>query len=152
MRISGVDEASGGEDVGRIVSTIIEKCDSASLSVANVNRAHRVGPRHSAERQGKPRPRQIIVQFKDYDSKVAVMRSRKHLRNDMPNIFINEDLTQVRSALLFKARSLKREKRLTDCWSYDGRIVVKDNDNRIVTVTSEADLAAVSSIPARAGE
>ena len=68
VRISGVDEASGGEDVGRIVSTIIEKCDSASLSMANVNRAHRVGPRQSAERQGKPRPRQIIVQFKDYDS------------------------------------------------------------------------------------
>ena len=80
------------------------------------------------------------------------MRSRKQLRNGMPDIFINEDLTQVLSALLFKARSLKREKRLTDCWSYDGRIVVKDNDNRIATVTSEADLAAVSSIPARAGE
>ena len=91
VRISGVDEASGGEDVGRIVSTIIEKCDSASLSMANVNRAHRVGQRQSAERQqGKPRPRQIIVQFKDYNSKVAVMRSRKQLRNVMPNIFITK--------------------------------------------------------------
>ena len=61
----------------------------------------------------------------------------------MPNVYVNEDLTQVRSALLFKARALKREKRLTDCWYYDGRIVVKDNDSRITTVTSEADLAAV---------
>ena len=86
----------------------------------------RVGQRNSAENQ-HGQPRQIIVQFKDYNSKVAVMRSSKMLRNAMPNIYINEDLTQVRSALLFKARSLKREKRLTDCWSYDGRIVVKDN-------------------------
>ena len=54
-----------------------------------------------------------------------------------------------RSALLFKVLSLKREKRLTDCWSYDGRIVVKDNDSKITTVTSEADLAAVCSNPAR---
>ena len=29
----------------------------------------------------------------------------------MPNVYVNEDLTQVRSALLFKARALKREKR-----------------------------------------
>ena len=42
VRISGVDEASGREDVGRIVATILEKCNSASLSMANVNRAHRV--------------------------------------------------------------------------------------------------------------
>ncbi len=40
-----------------------------------------------------------------------------------------------RSALLFKVLSLKREKRLTDCSSYDGRIVVKDNDSKITTVT-----------------
>ena len=113
VRISGVDEARGGEDVERVVETIIEQCNSASISMANINRAHRVRQRNSAENQhGKPR--QIIVQFKDYNSKVAVMRSRKMLRNAMPNIYINEDLTQVRSALLFKARSLKR-------------IVVKDN-------------------------
>ena len=67
VRISGVDEASGGEDVGRIVATIPEKCNSVSLSMANENRAHRVGQRQSAEhQQEKPRPRQIIVQFKDY--------------------------------------------------------------------------------------
>ena len=65
VRISGVDDASGREDVGRIVATILEKCNSASLSMANVNRAHRVGQRQSAKhQQGKPRPRQIIVQFK----------------------------------------------------------------------------------------
>ena len=52
-----------------------------------------------------------------------------------------------------RERALKREKRLTDRWSYDGRIVVKDNDSRITTVTSEADLAAVCpSNAARAGE
>ena len=43
---------------------------------------------------------------------VEVMRSLKMLRNTMPNVYVNEDLTQVRSALLFKARALKREKRL----------------------------------------
>ena len=144
VRISGVDEARGGEDVGSIVESILDKCNSASLSMANVNRAHRIGQsQRNLSQHGKPRARQIIVQFKDYDSKVEVMRSRKMLRNAMPNVYVNEDLTQVRSALLFKARALKREKRLTDCWSYDGRIVVKDNDSRITTVTSEVDLAAV---------
>ena len=98
----------GGEDVGSIVESILDKCNSASLSMANVNRAHRVGQsqslRHSSQ-HGKPRARQIIVQFKDYDSKVEVMRSRKMLRNAMPNVYVNEDLTQVRSALLFNARA-----------------------------------------------
>ena len=116
-----MDEARGGEDVGSrpIVESILDKCNSASLSMANVNRAHRVGQsQRNSSQHGKPCARQIIVQFKDYDSKVEVMRSRKMLRNAMPNVYVNEDLTQVRSALLFKARALKREKRLTDCWSY----------------------------------
>ena len=108
-----MDEARGGEDVGSIVESILDKCNSASLSMANVNRAHRVGQsQRNSSQLGKPRARQIIVQFKDYDSKVEVMRSRKMLRNAMPNVYVNGDLTQVRSALLFKARALKREKRL----------------------------------------
>ena len=33
VRISGVDEARGGEDIGRVVETIIEHCNSASISM-----------------------------------------------------------------------------------------------------------------------
>ena len=61
MRISGVDEARGGEDVGSIVESILDKCNSASLSMANVNRAHRVGQsQRNSTQHGKPRACQII--------------------------------------------------------------------------------------------
>ena len=62
VRICGVDEARGWDDVGRVVESIIEQCNSASdpISMANVNRVLRVDQGNVAN-HGKPR--QIIVQL-----------------------------------------------------------------------------------------
>ena len=52
------------------------------------------------------------------------MKNRKLLRATRPDVYISEDLTQMRSRLLYVARTIKRERKIQDCWSYDGRIVV----------------------------
>ena len=59
---------------------------------------------------------------------------------DQPRIYLNEDLSKVRSELLFLSRKAKRGTKIMDCWSYDGRIVVKDLKGKISTVTSEKEL------------
>ena len=71
------------------------------------------------------------------------MRSRKQLRETMPDIYINEDLTRARATLLYKARKAKREKGIVDCWSFDGRIVIKDVRGKVHTIGNEVELAAL---------
>ena len=146
IRVSGIKEPVGiqGEDVSRIVETILGKlnADLPPLTLADVNVAHRVGQRGSAS-EPQTRPRPIIVQFKCYASKVSVMRSRKQLRETMPDIYINEDLTRARATLLYKARKAKREKGVADCWSFDGRIIIKDVRGKVHTIVNEVELAAL---------
>ena len=55
-------------------------------------------------------------------------------------IFINEDLTRTRAELLFKARNGKRNKHITDCWTFDGVIRIKDLDGNINRVTNQQQL------------
>ena len=61
------------------------------------------------------------------------------------DIFFNEDLTRKRSGLLYRARQFKKEKRINDCWSYDGRILVKDKDNTVHPISNFANLQNVCS-------
>ena len=55
-------------------------------------------------------------------------------------IFINEDLTARRAALARNTRSLKKERKLSDCWTTGGNVMVKELDGKIRQVKTEADL------------
>ena len=41
-------------------------------------------------------------------------------------IFVNEDLTSRRSKLANETRQMKSSKKITDCWTYNGKVLVKD--------------------------
>ena len=58
----------------------------------------------------------------------------------LPPIFINEDLTRARNNLLFEARKLKREGKLSDAWSFEGRIRVKNLQNQVEKIDRLADI------------
>ncbi|ELT90336.1 hypothetical protein CAPTEDRAFT_187647 [Capitella teleta] len=64
--------------------------------------------------------------FLQYKDKMNVLKTRKELREKMEGVSINEDLTRVRSKLLYDARKLKNEKKVLDAWPFDGRIAIKD--------------------------
>ena len=139
IRISGVTETAK-ENVEDEVMKILTPLKIA-VNKTSINRAHRVGLKSGQGRPTDDKPRQIIVQFKDYPSKTLVMRNKRHIdREDFPNIYISEDLTKKRSQLLFRARETKRQKKISECWSYDGRIVIKDLSNNIVNISKEEDL------------
>jgi len=62
-------------------------------------------------------------------------------QTDPSKLYINEDLTQRRSKLLFDCRAAKKkEKSLNDCWSFDGRILIKTCANKIMVIKSYEDL------------
>ena len=86
------------------------------------------------------------VRFVSEQMRDSVYRARGSLKgyNDgkeqHTRIFINEDLTARRATIAFKTREQKKQRKIQDCWTYSGRILVKDNDNNIHEISSDIDL------------
>ena len=71
------------------------------------------------------------------------MKARKELKSyesDNP-IYLNEDLTRKRYQVARQARALKKDKKIDDTWTYDGKIFVKLNDGitRVVTTIGKLE-------------
>lgn len=133
VRISGIPEKNQ-EDPEHEVNAVF----TAMGISPTIQRCHRVGPKST---EGKPRP--LLVQFTGYRDKNLVISKRNSLRRTMPQVFVNEDLTRKRAKLLFLARKMITDKKLLGAWSSDGRILVKNNQNKIVAISSEQELSQI---------
>ena len=161
LRIQGLPEVPG-EDLLERVLYLARNRMSVEIDEADIDRLHRIGPPSSK--------REILIKFTSYKAKEIVFKCRSGLRKhaDPPEefdpeintnddddddldkkygqdltrdrIFINEDLTKTRNHLLWKARQLKKEKKIFDCWSFDGRILIKKLDNKIINIRHVKDL------------
>ena len=62
--------------------------DMARLTMGDVNRAHRVGQRKRQDQhtQRPKHPRQILVQFKDYNGKLNIMFKKANSGNNATRI------------------------------------------------------------------
>ena len=137
IRISGLLETPN-EDPVELSIDLFNNSIKLAIKLEDIDRAHRVGKRV----EGKTRP--LLVKLTSYRARRSIIGARRILRDtgeDRPKVFINEYLTQKRATLLFKARTKKREKRIQDCWSYDGRIVILDNVSKIHTAVNDEELA-----------
>jgi hypothetical protein len=90
----------------------------------------------------KKRPRQIIARLKSVDTKFFILRNsakfRKH--EHTKRIAVNEDLTKYRDRLLFLCRQLCHEQKLKNARSTNGKITVKDRQDRVHHIRDERDL------------
>ena len=121
---------------------------SPPVTCESIDRVHRTGKR------SKEKVRPILVKFTSYGVRDQVIRSRKKLKpadsNIKQTLFINEDLTKQRADLLYRARQLKKDKAIQDCWSWDGRILIKNNIAKIIQIRSTNDLMAeMNKLPER---
>ena len=85
----------------------------------------------------------MLVKFTNYRDRAKVFRARTALKRQHGNtrkIFINEDLTTLRSRLFFKARQLKKRNTIQDCWTFDGLLLIKNKYGRVTPIRSEAEL------------
>ena len=130
VRIRSIPEALNEDTDGLVKDVAARKLD-VQLTKHDFVRSHRVG-RKSEE---KDTPRDVIVRFTSHNTKVAVMRNARKLKGT--HIFINEDLTKVRSTIAWEARSLKRENKVADTWTRDGIVFVKVGENSIKSFTTE---------------
>jgi hypothetical protein len=98
VRVTGIKEHDG-EDLDQIITNLIDNMNVQDVTINNINRMHRVRPRNSLT--NKNHARQIIIQFKDYQSKTTFIKAWKFLREKHPNVYIAEDLTKAISRLLY---------------------------------------------------
>ena len=83
------------------------------------------------------------VSYRDRDH---IFRKKKNLKsfNERQSLdrrlYVNEALTQRRASLYKKTRDLFRNKKIKNCWTHDGKILVKSLAEKTVQITDEQDL------------
>ena len=129
------------ENITDLTMNLFKEQMGVDIKTSDIDRVHRTGRKDIS---GKIRP--VLVKFATYRARAAVYRAKARLKgNHLHDIFVNEDLTKVRSQLLFTARQMKKTKKIADCWTFDGRIFLKTNSNIVKSVTNEEDLQNASS-------
>ena len=111
------------EDTDMKVVGMVNDCLNIGIDREDIDRSHRVG-RPSAN---KPRP--VIAKFISYRTKASIYKARNKLKfagNGAHRVFINEDLTKTRMSMFHIALKLKRDNLVTDTWTTDGNVFVKD--------------------------
>lgn len=119
-----------GENTDQLVRSYAEKV-GVELPPGSIGRSHRVG----RPSPGKVRP--IIVKFTTYNTRKMLFDARKNCED----FFASEDLTRVRSSILYKARLERKFGRFKHCWSTDGRINIRlmDDSRHVITTLSQLD-------------
>lgn len=133
LKVCGVEE-NDKEDTDDLIIQLAEDMN-VTIDKSDIGRSHRVSNR--GPQKGSNKPRDIVVRFLAYNTRRKFMKNKKLLRKrpEKKDVFINEHLTKQRAEVLFHARKLRRAYKVKDCWSYDGRICLKDSSDRIRTVT-----------------
>ena len=104
----------------------------------------RPGSRATPSRRNQPDPASSDHTLPTQSDHTAVATTDSEHLPDRPDftlvtkwkIFINEALSKTRSKIAYEARRLKDKNKITDTWTVDGRIKVKNNYNRIMTIES----------------
>lgn len=138
LRVSNIKEDSS-ENTDEIVLNIANELN-VEMSPNDIDRSHRVG---------KPSPtktRDILVKFATYRARQRLYNNRSSLKNSgYDGVFLNEDLTKGKSKLLYQARLKVKGNYLHGAWSTDGRLFIKDCNDKLFRLTCESDIVAHAS-------
>ena len=140
LLISSIADHEGGEDTVEKIIKIFNETITCSprISCSDIERAHRLG------KQMINKPRIIIIRFSREQLRDTVYKQRGNLKSFNKDVrskvFINEDLTNRRSALAFETLKLKKSGKIADCWTENGNILLKDLNNSVRQVRSQVDL------------
>ena len=132
VRFNGILERDN-EDPEQLIKSILQDVELDPI----IQRCHRVGPL----KDDLPRPRPIICQFTGQKDKRAVLGAWKKIKEKHPTVTVNEDLTRIRSKIAYMARKLKRNDKIANTWTADGKVLVKDLQNKIHVVRSLDELS-----------
>jgi len=115
----------------------IKFCDKqlgVKLQPNDISICHRL--RKSPKQNSPP----VIVRFTNRKARAAVLSARKKLRNAATPMFINEHLTRPVATLFAAARKLAKNKRISQAWTKNGQLFIKELNGTLVGIDNEAEL------------
>ena len=140
LRVAGIPEETN-EDTDKIILGLASTLN-VDMEIADIDRSHRVG------RPGAGKQRDIIVKFVSYRMRRKLYGVRVQTKSKgLKGVFINEDLTRIRSRILSKARRMVKNKHISSAWTSDGTILVRDKEDRIHRIQTETDLSNYGPVP-----
>ena len=132
------------EKTDEIIFDIAKKQLNIELQNSDIDRSHRIpgGPR----RRDNEKPRNIVVKFSTYNARRRVFEQKSKLKSRNNRIFINEQLTKKRSELYFEARKLVKTGKVKQAWTYDGRVLIRNNYDKVQPIKNFIDIASFNCI------
>ena len=157
MRVFGIPEDTTGELDAKVLTLINNHLKvQPQLALEDLEVVHRVGKapestEASSDASQEPtpsKPRPILVKFASRRTKTRVMKMKKTLKDNpltkddgsVIPVYIADDLTKRRAGLAFRARQLKRSGRISDTWTFDSKVLLKDLHGHIKLITKEGDI------------
>ena len=125
VKITGLPEEEG-ED---IEDKVLKLCTKMGCEVKreDISAVHRSGQKQVGENAGGRHRtnRPVLVKFVSRKNKASVMKNKKNLKDitdaALKNVYVNDDLTPLRSKLLHKAKTTPGVERVNS--THDGRLV-----------------------------
>ncbi|KAI5637852.1 hypothetical protein NE865_09507 [Phthorimaea operculella] len=133
LLVHGVAETDKEDTAARVVAAIAAKCNIPAVTVASIRSSHRLG-----KKEGKSKPRPIVVKFTDASVRDRVWNSKKALKGT--NVTLSEFLTKPRHTVFMAAREFYG---VSSCWTRDGCIHVKTPDGNKKRIESMAEFHAL---------
>lgn len=134
LRITNIPERDS-EETDQIILNVARALNS-DISPSDIDRSHRVGKPKSGKH------RDILVKFATYRARQRMYTMRSSLKDsEFDGVFLYEDLTKVRSKLLYEARVKVKGDFLQAAWSADGKLFVKDFKDKVYRLINSADIA-----------
>ena len=149
----------GSEDAGKIV-TDLAAAAGVRLETTDIDVAHRLRSRvRPGAGTADNKPRDLIVKFTNMTKRKELWAARRKFSsppttrsgktrsaststpNTSNNIFITESLTKYRAEIMFRARELKRQKKLAAAWTDEGVMKVRRGEGeKTVVVRTMRDI------------
>jgi hypothetical protein len=122
LLIHGVEEGQRDENAYVKVIDVLNNRLNLTVTAEDIDRCHRLGVAGQHNRKKRP----IIVKFVSYQTREAVWRGKRKLKNS--GLLVTESLTRTRSELLSLVQTIVGPK---NCWTQDGAIVAIQNEKKI---------------------
>lgn len=121
LLIHGVEEAPSENAYVKVIDVLNTRLN-LTVSSEDIDRCHRLGVAGPHNKRKRP----IIVKFVSYQTREAVWRGKRNLRNS--GLLITESLTRMRSDLLSLVQKIVGPK---NCWTQDGTVIAIHNNKKI---------------------
>lgn len=134
--VHGVPEALNEKPDQRVTKILNDELE-LNLDVRDLQNCHRLGRKDDTRktRANQPRPRAIIVKFKNYNDRILVFKNKKKLKGRP--FLITENLTEKRYKLY---TDVSTELGRKNVWTAEGRIFAMINKSKKL-ITSIEDIS-----------